>query len=253
MLPAVVGEIGALVPNAPLAFARLAADRYTFVMLCGFADGRNQLVDEQGRWALQVLPLELQAYPFALQTAPSTPDGAEPQYTLCFNHGSGLYRESPDATAGEQRFFNDDAQPQPALQGVIERLQLIMGQQRLTQRAVEALQQQELLLPWQIQPREGHPDEVLPQGLYRIDEPKLSALKGDALQALHQVHALTLAYGQLFSMSRISVLQRLKDLHAAARLRSQANADFSAPKAPDLAVVGQIFDAPLGDTLKFPI
>lgn len=247
LLPAVAGELGALVPNAPLAFARLGADRYAFVVVCGFADGRNQLLDEQGRWLLQVLPMELQAYPFALQAMPSPQAGAQPQYTLCFNHGSGLYREAPDAAAGEQRFFNDDGEPQAALQGVIERLQRVLAQQHLTQRAVAALQQHELFTPWQIQPRAGQPDELLPQGLYRIDEPKLNALGGEALEALHQVHALALAYGQLLSMSRTGVLQRLKDVHTA---RQQQAATALAPN-PDPAIVQQLFDPAKGDTLQF--
>jgi len=230
-LSAQVGELGALVPNVPLAFAKIGEDRYALVLITGFADGRNQLVNDQGRWLLQVLPMELQTYPFALQPG-ARPDAASPaQYTLCFNHGSGLYRETPDAAAGEQRFFTDDGQHQPLLKAATGQLQKLLGQQRRTQRAVDALKQHALLVPWQIQPREGHPDELLPQGLYRIDEARLNALKGEALEALHQVHALALAYGQLLSMGRIQVLQRLKDAHAARRPQHAATANPPTPGA----------------------
>ncbi len=214
-LSAQIGELGALVPNVPLAFAKLGADRFSLVLVTGFADGRNQLIDEQGRWVLQVLPMELQVYPFALQAMPEQEDGAPSQFALCFNHASGLYREAPDEKGQEQRFFTEEGHPQALLQRVTDQLRGLMSQQRLTQRAVEALRQYDLLAPWQIQPREGHPDEVLPQGLYRIEESRLNALKGEALEALHQTHALALAYGQLLSMSRITVLQRLKDVHVA--------------------------------------
>ena len=247
-LSAQIGELGALVPSVPLAFAKLRADRYVLVLITGFADGRNQLVDDQGRWLLQVLPMELQTYPFALQPG-ARPDAASPaQYTLCFNHGSGLYREAPDAAAGEQRFFTDDGQPQPLFKAVTGQLQKLLGQQRRTQRAVNALKEQALLVPWQIQPREGHPDELLPQGLYRIDEARLNALKGEALEALHQVHALVLAYGQLLSMGRIQVLQRLKDVHAARRRPQATSAN---PAAPDPSIVQQLFEPGQPDTLQF--
>lgn len=248
-LAAQLGELGSLVPNVPLAFAKVSDDQYTFVMLTGFADGRNQLVDDTGRWVLQVLPMELQVYPFALQALPQKQEDTAPQFGLSFNHASGLYRESPDDTAGEHRFFTDDGQPQPLLKSVTDQLQKLLGQQRLTQRAVAALLQQELLIPWQIQPREGQPDEVLPKGLYRIDEAKLNALKGEALETLHQAHAIVLAYGQLLSMSRVTVLQRLKDVHAA-RQKSAAPSSSAAP-VPDPSIVQKVFDQGQGDTIKF--
>lgn len=243
-LPAQAGELGTLVPHVPLAFAKISAGRFALVMLTGFADGRNQLVDDTGRWVLQVLPLELQAYPFVLQAMPSQEEGAAPQFALGFNHASGLYRETPHEAAGEQRFFTDEGQPRPPLKGVIDLLQQLVAQQQLTQRAVAALHQQSLLVPWQIQPRAGHPGELLPKGLYRIDEARLSALKGEALEALHQAHAIALAYGQLLSMSRINVLQRLKDMHTSRRPAAPA-------PAVDPAIVEQMFGSGQGDTIQF--
>lgn len=252
VLPALVGELGALVPHVPLAFAKLSAERYALVMLTGFADGCNQLVDDTGRWVLQVLPLELQAHPFVLQAVPGHEEGAVPQYTLGFNHASGLYRETPLEATGDQRFFTDEGQPQPRLQRVIELLQQLLVQQQLTQRAVAALHQHGLLAPWQIQPRGAHPDERLPDGLYRIDEAKLNALRGETLEALHQAHAIALAYGQLLSMSRINALQRLKDIHAARR--KAAPAPLTAPPpSPSLSLdlVQKLFDPAQPDTIQF--
>ena len=235
-----LAELAALVPNAPLAFAKVADDRFTLVMLTGFADGRNQLVDDQGRWLLQYLPLELQAYPFALQPMPAS-EGAAPSFGMGFNHASGLYREAPNADAGEQRFFTDDGQPQPLFKRVLEHLQKQIGQQQLTQRAVAALQQARLLTPWQIQPRDGHPDELLPKGLYRIDETKLQQLQAQELETLHRANAIALAYGQLLSMGRTIVLQRLKDVQAARRV----------PAAPDPGVVQKLFEPGQPDTIQF--
>jgi hypothetical protein len=247
-LSAQIGELGALVPSVPLAFAKIGEDRFALVLITGFADGRNQLVDDQGRWVLQVMPLELQTYPFALQPGVKQDEASPAQYTLCFNHASGLYREAPDAGAGEQRFFADDGQPQPVLKAITEQLQKLLGQQRRTQRAVDALKQHALIIPWQIKPREGHAGELLPQGLYRIDEARLNTLKGEALEALHRVHALALAYGQLLSMGRIQVLQRLKDAHAA---RRQQQAPSANPVAPDPSIVKQMFEPGQPDTIQF--
>jgi len=72
--------------------------------------------------------------------------------------------------------------------------------------------------------------------------------KGEALETLHQVHALALAYAQLLSMSRINVLQRLKDVHAA---RRQQHAAMANPPTPDPSIVQQLFEPGQPDTLQF--
>lgn len=239
-VPVQMSELGTLVPSVPLAFARAAPGRFTLVAVTGFADGRNQLVTNDGRWVLQYVPMDLGCYPFRVLPIAQSAD-AKATYGVGFNHASGLYRAAPDVAAGEQLFFTADSKPQPAFQQMTERLQRTVQQQRFTQRALAALEAAELLVPWQVQPRDGHPEETLPAGLYRVDEAKFNTLTGDVLGTLHQVHAIALAYAQLLSMTRLVVLQRLKDTHLAAAQQSAAQAPSPQP----------VPDAGMGDTLKF--
>ena len=251
-LPAVavqLSEIGALVPTAPLAFAKLGPDQFALVAVTGFADGRNQLIDDQGRWCVQYQPIELRCYPFGAQPIAQNNEGPT-TFGVCFNHDSGLYREAPDESLGQQRFFSDSGQPMPGFTQITELLRHSRVQQQLTQRAVKALQDAELMTPWQVTAPAGAGGESLPKGLYRVDEVKLNQLKGGTLEQLHQVHALGLAYAQLLSMSRLAVLKRLKDVHAAKRQGAQLS-EARTPPAPDLALVKQLFEPNQSDTIKF--
>ena len=242
-----ISELGALISTVPLAFAKLGPDYFALVAVMGFADGRNQLVDDEGRWCVTHQPVDLKCYPFSVQPFTQTDQGAS-TYGLCFNHASGLYRETPDETLGQQRFFSDDGAPQPWIKEITELLQHNLVQQQRTQRAVKALQDAGLIVPWQLELPAGTPQDLLPKGLYRVDEAKLNKLKGDALEPLHAVHAIALAYAQLLSMSRLAVIKRLKDAHAKKQHKHPSPAGSS---TPDPAIVTRLFDPGESDTIKF--
>lgn len=240
-------EISSLAATLPLAFAKLAESNFSLVAVTGFADGRNLLVDDNGRWGGLYMPNHFRVYPFSLQTTVSQKQD-EFTFAVCFDHASALYREAPNLQAGDLRFFDDEGQAQPLFKQVTEQLKQNVLNQQHTQRAVDALFEAKLLTPWQIKAKDGHPECVLPKGLYRVDEDKLNELKGQALEKLHQVNALALAYGQLLSMSRVVVLQRLKEAHQANAIRQQ---NSTPAKAADPSIVQQLFGGAQGDTMKF--
>lgn len=237
-----LSEVGALVPTLPLAFAKLQDDSYLLVAVTGFADGRNLLVDDSGRWGMHYVPNQLCVYPFSLRPL-ANQEASEQALAVCFDHASGLYRESPNVEIGESYFFDDEGQTQALFQEVTEQLRQHMAQQQQTQRAVTALLQAQLLAPWRIPGSDARPDSVLPRGLYCVDEAKLNSLKGDALEALHHVHALALAHAQLLSTGRVTVLQRLQTAHASRN---------KGPQPPvDPAIVKQMFEPGQPDTIQF--
>ncbi|RTL26673.1 MAG: hypothetical protein EKK49_17995 [Rhodocyclaceae bacterium] len=237
-----LAELSALVPTLPLAFAKLPGGRFMLVAVTGFADGRNLMINEAGRWGGLYLPNQFRAYPFSLQVSLSGTEGQsdpERRFVLCFDHASGLYRETPSLAAGEVRFFDDEGQPQPMIQEISNFLTQTAVAQEVTQQAVAALEKAELLTPWQL-PAES--EQQLPKGLYRVDEARLQELDGAQLDSLHRLHALSLAYGHLFSMSRVVVLQRLQQEH---------RKHVKVPPAVDLDLPQKLFDLTQSDTLKF--
>jgi len=209
LVPVHLVEVASVVHTMPIALARLPSDQYVVVAVAGFDDNRNLLVDAQGRWGGLYLPMDLRTYPFRLQDAQPL-DGGEQRYAVLFDHGSGLYREAPSGDELEPRFFTDEGKPQDFFAKVLEQLKETVSASVRTQAAANALVASGVLIPWQIEGVDAeHAAIRLPVGLYRVDENKLAALDGAALQAMHRASALGLAYAQLFSMSRLSVLVRL--------------------------------------------
>lgn len=251
-----IGELLALMSTLPLAFAKLPSGKYLLVVVTGFADGRNLMIDDQGRWCGSYMPSQYRAYPFSLREyripgGSGQEAGEETRFALCFDRSSELYRETPEQAAGEERFFNDEGQPQKMIDEVTNFLADAAAKQQLTQQAVNALADAEVLVRWQLSPGAQHPEYQLPPGLYRIDEAKLNQVDGDALTKLHKAQALAVAYAQLFSMTRVAVLQRLYEAHRKNRRGQQAEARGGAPGGVDHNLVENWLNEEAGETLKF--
>lgn len=244
MVPVALPEITALLPVYPLALFRGARSaRLQLVALTGLESGHNLFVAQDGRWTAPYVPQSVQLYPFALHAHAQVSQAV----SLGFVVASGAWRDHPQESAGECRFFQDDGKPSPALQAKITKLQASMRAQHWTNQAIAALAEHDLLEPW---PGAQPDDAISPlldaeAGLYRVNEARLNSLSGDALKALQQANALVLAYAQLLSLGRLEVLQRLKDVHAQ---REQAKSVGAVATAP--ATVEQAFDPLSGDTLK---
>lgn len=246
-----LAEIGPLSGVLPLAFARQSETDYVLTALHGFADGHNLLVDEQGRWLGTYLPMGLRAYPLTLAPLAPAADGAL-RYGLAFQHASGLYREAPDVTLGERRFFDDAGNLKPWLARHAEMLQASVAQRAVTARAVEALRDAQLLTPWQLdQPDAGEPERRLPPGLYRVNEERLKALTGPQLQPLHQANALALAYAQLLSMGRVQMLHRLAQGRDRRAALTQAPSPAANPAPAEPGALEQLIGAGQSDTIRF--
>lgn len=239
-VPVNITELPLLLPVYPLAFLKYAAEETPrLVALTGLESGRNLYVTPDGRWTAPYIPRGLTLYPFLMQVG----NAEARQFTLAFNAQSGLLRETPDTAKGEIRFFDDEGKASATVQQIIKGLQAELNGQQLTRRAVAALEKLDLLERW---PGINGQDEADVRGLYRISEPKLNALDGAALKALQEANALPLAYGQLLSLARIEVLQRLAAFYA----RQQQSAT---PAAVDPGIVGKLFGGQeLGsETIKF--
>lgn len=233
-------ELSAALPSYPLAFIQRPDGKFMLVAMLALNSGENLYLDVQGRWQAGYVPSHYRGYPFSLNPVQSD----ESRMALCFNAKSGRYREQPDVRQGETRFFDDDGKPQPVLAQVLNFLQSCSQSRQQTQVAVDALAGAGLLQPWPLpQAMQVSPSQPLLQGLYRIDEATLNQQSAEQLLSLRQANALGLAYAQLFSMSRLAVLQQL------AKRRQQA--PQPAPVAPDPSIVQSLFDPSQSDTMKF--
>ncbi len=203
-------ELPALLPYYPLAIVRSPDGKPHLVALLSPLPHANLFVDAAGRWLAPYIPSHYRAYPFAVVKAKDAPQADQQPLVLCFNHDSGLFRERPELDAGERRFFDDQGEPQPLTQNLVEFLKATYIARHQTDQAVAALDRAGLLTPWVLpldEPVDAKPTGL--RGLLRINEPALNALDAGALKTLQQHNGLAIAYAQLFSMPRIAALQAL--------------------------------------------
>lgn len=217
--PLLLAELATALAVYPLAFVPRPRGGHRLVALQGLHPGENLLVAPNGRWALGYVPSHYRGYPFTLQRVVA---GGQERQVLCFDHASGLYRERPDPGLGEQRFFDDQGQPDELVAKLLGFLRRRHAGLAATDRAVDALERAGLLTDWVL-------DETLGatlDGLKRIDDQAFAALDGDALAELRDAQALPIVYAQRFSASRLGVLHKFAQLHAehAAR-RAEATPD----------------------------
>jgi hypothetical protein len=133
---------------------------------------------------------------------------------LGFDQNSGFYRETPNLTCHEERFFDDDGQPLPATQRMVAFLGESAKNRGLTKRAVDVLVTSNLLEPWSLP--FSMPDSAPPMltNLHRISLLALNNLPGSVLEVLRNSQALDIAYAQLQSIPRLAILRDLYALQA---------------------------------------
>lgn len=209
--PLLIGEIPAVLPYYPLAFARRPDGSCWFVALQGLHSGQNLFLSPKGEWQAGYIPGVYRGYPFALAKL----EGDEQnRMALCFDRASGLYRENPNPVAGEERFFDDAGTPTPQFEKIRAFLSATTANRELTNRATAALEAAGLLEPWRLPLENPESERPLLQGLLRVNEVALNALDGQVLHTLREANALAVAYAQIFSTPRLGLLRRLHNLRA---------------------------------------
>lgn len=208
--PLLLAEVPTALTAYPLAFSPRGDGGYRLVTLQGLHEGENLMVVPNGRWAVGYIPSHYRGYPFSLR---EVVEGEERRGLLCFDHGSGLYREHPDPDQGEERFYDDQGQPTELVARLTDFLKQTLANKSLTDHAVDALEEAGLLMDWALPIDNPDPERPLLEGLKKIDQQALNALDGTALETLRKANGLPIAYAQIFSASRLGVLQKLYALH----------------------------------------
>lgn len=202
VIPLIGSEISKVVPVMPIGFVKQEAG-YQLVAITALQSGKNLYVASDGEWLVNYIPSVLRAYPFRLLK----PDNAE-KSILCIDEASGLLVES---TEEGNDFFDDENQPVQRIKDIINFLSQVEANLLVTEGAVNALADADLIAPWELKLKQG--EEVMPvKGLFRVDEAALNKLDDKGFLTLRKAGGLAIAYGQLFSMNQLAVLDRLGEL-----------------------------------------
>ena len=135
------------------------------------------------------------------------PDNVE-ESILCIDEASGLVVES---TEEGNDFFDDENQPVQEIKDMVSFLSLVQANLLVTEVAVNALADADLIAPWEIKLKQG--EKVVPvEGLFRVDGAALNKLNDEDFLTVRKAGGLALAYAQLLSTNQLDVLERLGEL-----------------------------------------
>lgn len=204
LAPLLLAEISSALPFYTLAFVK-QGEQFQFIALQSLQPGLNLYVNAKGRWRVPYTPSHYRGYPFRL-----LPKADSDEVVFCFDQESGLLTEDK---ANNTPLFTEAGELSEKAQSVINFLQQCEKNRSLTQQAVNALAEQQLITPWPIESQNADGEKTPVTGLYRIDDSKLQQLPAQALESLHKQQALALAYGQLYSQARLKGLGQLYQLH----------------------------------------
>jgi hypothetical protein len=240
IVPLVSGEFSRVAVSMPIAFVA-AGGRYVPVAIMSPITGRNLFVGPSGQWLGTYVPATLAAYPFRF----SRLEGRA-ELVLCIDEDS----IAPDGIG--LNFFDPNGKFSSEVTAVLELLKSGESGRALTENAMVALAEADLIQPWPIKiSMDGAPAgaQITAIGdLYRVDEARLNALSDELFLRLRKSSALPLAYLQLLSMGQISLFPQL------VRLQEKLSSFQQQQRAPVQQLplnLDEFFAAAENETVRF--
>lgn len=191
----VAPELPEVMKSMPIAFS-IHEDSATVVALLGLGE-QNVFVGSRGEWLGEYIPAVLRAWPFALVQQDA-------------HRVVGVDAESSAVTQGEgKRLFDEDGEPSEWLSKTIRFLQSFSDQEVVMARAVTAIREAGLLVPWEFKVKQSEGNEVNITGLHQVDRKAFEALPDETFLGLRREGSLPVIYAHIFSQRNVTTLESL--------------------------------------------
>jgi hypothetical protein len=199
VIEVVMAELSSVIPSYACGFVKDSSES-KLVAILGLGSQRNYYVDHDSKWLCEYVPSGLRGYPFTFVENPGQSEKLdEAPKILCID--TDYLSQEMDATP----LFSDGGEISPALAGNLEFLNSCDINKKQTRIACNALESEGLIEPWEIKIKASG-DEILINDLSRINEAALNQIGAAKLCELRDCGALTIAFGQLFSMNQLAQL-----------------------------------------------
>ncbi len=194
-LPLYGFELNRLASDYPIFFSPIE-DIYGIGMMCSIHPNLGSAcITKKGEWTGFYVPAYLRLQPFSGLT--NTED--DQQCVISIDNESPMLGK-------EGKALFDDGEPTEYLKHVVEFVGTLYKAGKQTSLSMQAIQDADLIVPWEINvPRSGG-ETIQVSDKYRIDEGKLNALEDRQWIELKEAGALTIIYGQLFSQGNLNKL-----------------------------------------------
>ena len=194
LIPIYAREISNLACEYPLCFTV----KNNSVELCLLAaidpKSGSVLIKEDGKWVGRYVPFYLRHHPFFATSA------ADQMSSIFIEEDSPRLGE----TDGVALFENSE--PTKVLARIITDMNIIFESARQTQEILKALQDFQLITPWDARFKLESGEEIVIGDIFRVDENILNKLSSNRWNELRGLNALPVIYGQLFSTNNLTKL-----------------------------------------------
>lgn len=199
----VPAEFRAVQGHFPIVFRRdTDMGKMSALALFGFEAGENLFLQD-GQWDAGYRPVAMAIQPFLLGRAQAGGDGAQVHIDMDHRRIS---------TTGEgTRVFDDEGKPTPYLEAIATKLGDLDHAYRASADFFAVLDAYGLLEPFSLEITLDDGSRHSLVGFHTIDEERLAALDGEALQALHQAGHLEPVFMALASLGQFSELIERKN------------------------------------------
>ena len=194
-VPVTASEFAQVAQELPVVFSE--GDDLVPVVIMGFRDKQNLVINAEGKWQGRYVPAFLRRYPFVF--AGSTEND---QFTLCVDDSYAGWNSDDK---GERLFDSEGAQTQ-YLQGVVKFLQDYQTQLVRTQAFCKRIKELDLLEPVTANFQMAEGDRVSLGGFQAVSKSKLKSLPQETLMQMFAADELELIYQHLFSLGRFNHL-----------------------------------------------
>lgn len=184
----------------PIAFVREPkSGEFLPMAILGLKAKQNLYVDSLGRWRPHTyLPAYFRRYPFCIAELPAK-EGEAAQRLVCVEPAA-LDKGS------EQPLFTAKGDPTPVWENAHKLLEAMEGARQQTRVLTRRLEALNLLVPFDAvtMPRQGERSRL--QGLFRVDEEKLSEIQAKDFKTLSKKGELRAIYAHLLSLENFARL-----------------------------------------------
>lgn len=172
----------------------IAEQNFALACVLGMRDNENIYVAEDGSWNADYVPAFVRRYPFVFAEADN-------QFTVCIDQDFPQFNDKKG-----EALFDDKGEPTELLQRNIDFLQAFQRDAQATQDFINKLKALELLEGATSTMNLNSGESLQLNGLYLVNEQKLTALSAEQLKELMTLGYLGLIYTHLLSLNNFNNL-----------------------------------------------
>ena len=200
--PILIAEINKVVNTNPIVFIR-DGDKLGLYSLQSLFPEQNHMIDNHGKWISNYIPARYRSLPFVLAKNSKT-NNDDNEKLLCFV--DNLKCVSKKFETKSTKIFNKSGELSDEMKQVFDFLQSIEQNELLTQKALDVINNTDILEDWPVSVKFADGEKKM-NGLLRVNIDKLRNLPLDNIQSLTSTGGIDICFANYFSQNNTELLK----------------------------------------------